>query len=59
MSEKTKFEVIQKNGKPFVRMTSGAYVTDMKVWKVKTDAPYVRYLGHFFYLDEDMKRQLA
>lgn len=58
----TTFEVILKNGKPFVRMTCGDYVVDMKIWKAKTDAPYVKYMSTFngyVYLSDDMKAQLA
>lgn len=58
-SENIKFDVIRKNGKPFVRMTSHGTETDMMVWKAKTDAPYVKYMGMVFYLDEELKKRLA
>ena len=58
MESNVTFEVIKKNGKPFMRMTSYGHITDMMIYKVKTDKPYVRYLGQFFYLDEEMKKAL-
>lgn len=57
--ENVRFEVITKNGKPFMRMTAYGQVTDMMIYKAKTEKPYVRYLGQFFYLDEEMKKQIA
>lgn len=59
MENNVTFEVIRKNGKPFMRMNSYGRITDMMIYKAKTDKPYVRYLGQFFYLDEDMKKELA
>lgn len=56
---KTTFEIIKKNGKPFMKMTAGDYVDEMKIYKVNTDKPYVRRYGEFFYLDEAMKAELA
>lgn len=53
------FTVIKKNGKPFMRMEAYGQVTDMMIYKVKTDKPYIRYFGRFFYLDKDMKKELA
>lgn len=58
MSNNVTFEVIKKNGKPFMRMTSYGTVTDMKIYKANTDRPYVRYLGRYIYLDDDMKKAL-
>lgn len=52
------FEVIKKNGKSFMRMTAYGEVTDMKIWKVNSDKPYIKYAGMTFYLDEEMKKAL-
>ena len=58
MSGNVTFEIIRKNGKPFMRMNSYGTITDMKIYKVDSDAPYVRYGGRFYYLDEEMKKAL-
>lgn len=58
MNENVKFNIIKKNGKPFVRMTSYGTITDMKIWKTNSDRPYVKYLGREIYLDENMKKEL-
>jgi hypothetical protein len=57
----TRFEVIKKNNKPFVRMVSGNYQVDMMVYGAKTEAPYVKYMSGYMgktYLTEDMKADL-
>ena len=56
--ENVKFEVIKKNGKPFMRMISYGRIIDMMIYKAKTEKPYVRYCGQFFYLDSNMKQAL-
>lgn len=58
-SENVEFEVIKKNGKPFVRMTAYGRVTDMRIWKANTDKPYVKYCGMVVYLEDEMKEQIA
>ena len=58
-NENVKYSIIRKNGKPFMRMDAYGEITDMMIYKVKSDKPYVRYLGMFFYLDEEMKKELA
>lgn len=58
MSNNVTFEVIKKNGKPFMRMNSYGTVTDMMIYKAKSEKPYCRYLGMVFYLDEEMKKSL-
>jgi len=52
------FEMIEKNGKSYVRMNAFGVITDMKVYKTNTENPYVRYGGEYIYLDENMKRCL-
>lgn len=59
MNNNVTFEVISKNGKPFVRMNAFGTITDMKVYKANTSKPYIRYGGEFIYLDENMKKALA
>lgn len=59
MESKTTFEVIKKNGKPFMRMNAYGQTTDMMIYKAKTDAPYIKHLGMTFYLDEELKKQLS
>lgn len=58
MSSNVTFEVIRKNGKPFMRMKSYGTITDMMIYKANTDRPYVRHYGMLFYLDEEMKKAL-
>lgn len=52
------FEVVKKNGKPYVRMNAFGEITDMKVWKANTDKPYTKYAGMVIYLDDEMKKAL-
>ena len=57
--ESTTYEIIRKNGKPFMRMTTDKWVDEMMIYKTNTNKPYVRRYGMYFYLDEDMKKALA
>lgn len=59
MVENVTFNLIRKNGKPYIRMTAYGQTTDMKVWKVNSDTPYVKYSGMVAYLDEEMKKALV
>lgn len=58
MNSNVTFELIRKNGKPFMRMNSYGTITDMMIYKANSEKPYVRYCGSYFYLDEDMKKEL-
>lgn len=58
MANNVTFEVIKKNGKLFMRMNSYGTITDMMIYKVKSEKPYVRYCGMFFYMDEEMKKAI-
>lgn len=55
---KSTIEIIVKNGKPFVRMTTGRWVDEMMIYKANTDCPYVRRMSRRVFLDEDMKKML-
>lgn len=55
---KSTIEIIIKNGKPFMRMTTGQWVDEMMIYKVNTDRPYVRRMSCRVFLDEDMKKML-
>ena len=43
----TKFTVIKKNNKFWVRMADEKYTEDMMIYKVNTNTPYIRYGGSF------------
>lgn len=58
MENNITYKVIVKKGKPFMRMEAFGKITDMMIYKAKSEKPYVRYAGMFFYLDEDIKKEL-
>lgn len=53
-----KFDVIKKNGKAWVRMNAFGHTTDMMIYKVNTDQPYIRYAGMYIPLTEQMKAEI-
>ena len=60
---KTGFEIILKNGKPYLRMkfVDNTHI-DMFIFKAKSDQPYVKFMSGFTgvtYLDEECKAELA
>lgn len=61
-----KYEIVMKNGKPFLRMWHPIYdweggYHDCMIYKAKTDAPYIKYMSGYLGtidLDEEMKSEL-
>ena len=62
----TRYEVVVKNGKPFLRMYHPIYdyqggYNDSMIYKAKTDAPYIKYMSGYLgklYLEDEMKKEL-
>lgn len=62
MESKTRYEVIEKKGKPFLRMWHPIYrerggYYDSMIYCIKSK-PFIRYIGSKWYLEPDMIRQL-
>lgn len=62
----TTYEIVKKNGKPFLRMYhpiydyQGGYYESM-IYGAKTEKPYIKYMSGYLgktFLDEELKEKL-
>lgn len=52
-----KFTVVIKNNRPWLKWEQYE-TTFLKIWKAKSNEPYVKYMGMIVKLTDDMKAQL-
>jgi hypothetical protein len=55
------YEVVIKNGKPFLRMWHSIYQNgyyDSMIYKAKSEKPYIKYLGSTWYIEDDKKEMI-